>query len=127
VDVLDIKSNELSDVHLSVIGEQLKTQSWWPQIARSDYEASKRCNELGLDAPELWVLTFEEFLKGDFPRLMRSLLQTLEEAYSYPVDTEFTVNFDKKGNYRINLLQCRPLQTNKTGQRLFQFDFMNLT
>ena len=24
---------------------------------------------------------------------------------------EFTVNFDRSGGYRINLLQCRPLQT----------------
>jgi len=47
----------------------------------------------------------------------------LEEAYAYPVDTEFTVNFDMEGDLRINLLQCRPLQTNKAqDSRLHTFD-----
>ena len=34
----------------------------------------------------------------------------LEEIYENPVDIEYTVNFTVEGNYRINLLQCRPQQ-----------------
>ncbi|NUN97842.1 MAG: pyruvate, phosphate dikinase [Candidatus Omnitrophica bacterium] len=40
---------------------------------------------------------------------LKSMLATLEEAYDQPVDIEFTVNLRQGGDYRINLLQCRPL------------------
>lgn len=39
------------------------------------------------------------------------MMKTLEKQYDYPVDIEFTVNFASGGGYRINLVQCRPLQT----------------
>ena len=38
------------------------------------------------------------------------MMQTLQKAYNYPVDIEFTTNIDEDGQYRINLVQCRPLQ-----------------
>lgn len=42
---------------------------------------------------------------------MHRILKKLEEMYNYPVEIEFTVNFTQYMNYKINLLQCRPLQT----------------
>lgn len=42
-------------------------------------------------------------------------MRVLEEKYSYPVDIEYACNFDQDGNYRVNLLQCRPLQTRGVG------------
>ena len=41
---------------------------------------------------------------------MRELCHTLQRAYNYPVDIEFTANFFAKDQYRVNLVQCRPLQ-----------------
>jgi hypothetical protein len=41
---------------------------------------------------------------------MRRLLETLQQAYGCPVDVEFTANFPDPPRYKINLLQCRPLQ-----------------
>ena len=41
---------------------------------------------------------------------MRDILRTIQEAYQYPVDTEFTLNLSENGDYVINILQCRPLQ-----------------
>jgi pyruvate, water dikinase len=38
------------------------------------------------------------------------MLKTLEKVYNYPVDIEFTVNFPENNFYKINLVQCRPLQ-----------------
>jgi hypothetical protein len=57
------------------------------------------------------ILTFDKLL-GETPFVadMREILDTLSAAYNYPVDIEFTGNFMEDGNYRINLLQCRPLQ-----------------
>ncbi len=46
---------------------------------------------------------------------MRALLETLEKAYDYPVDIEFTTNFLPDGSYRINLVQCRPFQVKGGG------------
>ncbi|MDF7807425.1 PEP/pyruvate-binding domain-containing protein [Pontiellaceae bacterium B12219] len=57
------------------------------------------------------ILTFDKLLnETDFVADMREILDTIEAAYNYPVDIEFTANFMEDGNYRINLLQCRPLQ-----------------
>jgi hypothetical protein len=44
------------------------------------------------------------------------MLALLSKAYDYPVDIEFTANFNKDGNFKINLLQCRPLQTKGLGK-----------
>jgi hypothetical protein len=68
--------------------------------------------EMGIKGQRAWVLTFEKFLsKTDFPQVMQKMLGTLESYYNYPVDIEFTVNFASNGTFRINLVQCRPLQT----------------
>lgn len=57
------------------------------------------------------VLTFDDLLtRTPFVADMREMLQTLREAYDYPVDLEFTANFLDRDRYKINLVQCRPLQ-----------------
>lgn len=63
---------------------------------------------------ERWTLDFRHLLQEtDFPGVIGKMLQTLEKAYGYPVDTEFTVNFRSGGGYYLNLLQCRPLQVKR--------------
>jgi hypothetical protein len=49
---------------------------------------------------------------------MQKLLKTLETAYQYPVDIEFTVNRNADQTEKINLLQCRPLQTKGLKKRV---------
>jgi len=46
---------------------------------------------------------------------MREMLRTLQQAYDYPVDIEFTLNAVGDGRYKINLLQCRPFQAREAG------------
>ena len=48
---------------------------------------------------------------------MRKMLKKLEDAYEYPVDVEFTVNFSDS-DLKINLVQCRPLQTMGEAKRM---------
>ena len=63
-----------------------------------------------------WVLTFDKLLtETQFVQDMRQMLRSLQEAYAYPVDTEFTMNFLSDGSYRIDLVQCRPLQVKEGG------------
>ena len=58
------------------------------------------------------MLTFDRLLtQTDFIETMKRLLATLQVAYRYPVDVEFTANFSSSSDYRVNLLQCRPFQT----------------
>ncbi len=58
-----------------------------------------------------WALTFDTLLsRTDFVKDMREMLRVLEAAYNHPVDIEFAANFIDDKTYRINLLQCRPLQ-----------------
>ena len=46
---------------------------------------------------------------------MRQMLQVIQDAYDYPVDLEFTANFSDHDQYKINLVQCRPLQVASGG------------
>jgi hypothetical protein len=63
-----------------------------------------------------WVLTFEKLLaETPFVANLRAMLTALEAAYGHPVDIEFAANFIRPEEYRINLLQCRPLQVQGTG------------
>ncbi len=56
-------------------------------------------------------LTFDSLLKETpFVADLRAMLAQLHAAYRYPVEIEFALNVLADGSYRINLLQCRPLQ-----------------
>jgi pyruvate,water dikinase len=58
-----------------------------------------------------WVVDLERAFSA-VPLLedMREMLQILRDAYGRHVDIEFTANVQSDGSYKINLLQCRPLQ-----------------
>ena len=111
VDLLDINSNVLRTVSF----QQLVREGICLPLERCavrDTETTGRLEERGRKGEELWLLTFDRLLgEGTFTDLMRRLLKSLEAAYQYPVDVEFTVNFDEQGEPRINVVQCRPLQT----------------
>ena len=57
-----------------------------------------------------------------FTSTMSAVLKTLRTAYDYPVDIEFTVNVGETegdaGEFVINLLQCRPLQSLSGGAKV---------
>jgi hypothetical protein len=63
-----------------------------------------------------FVLTFEKLLWAtSFVEDLRGLLAALRDAYRFPVDVEFTANFLAGGDFRLNLVQCRPLQVKEGG------------
>jgi hypothetical protein len=56
------------------------------------------------------VLTFDKLLSStEFVEDVRGMLRMLHEAYACPVDVEFTLNFLDDNDYRIHVVQCRPL------------------
>jgi len=116
VDLLSLGGNELTSRSLEdVIPYDLKTDTGL--FASVDREAADRLRELGIAGrPVPHILDFERLLRStEFPRLMRDILAQLSKAYQYPVDIEFTANFTQDNRFKVNLLQCRPLQTRGLG------------
>ncbi|MBN1806592.1 MAG: PEP/pyruvate-binding domain-containing protein [Sedimentisphaerales bacterium] len=111
VDLLDTNQNCLRTVRFTdMLKENLKMDL--DMLASPDRYTEQKMRELGIKGQRAWILTFEKLLsKTDFPQVMQKLLRTLEHQYDYPVDVEFTVNFSGNDTFKINLVQCRPLQT----------------
>jgi hypothetical protein len=111
VDLLDIKENCLRTIDVAgLLKENLDIKL--DLIASHDRHAERTMKEMGLKAEPVWVLTFEKLLsQTDFAQTLQRMLKTLDSYYQYPVDIEFTANFAEDAKFKINLLQCRPLQT----------------
>jgi len=111
VDLLNLADNRLQ----SIAFESLLEKQAPPRVdllTTRDTEAMQALRDLGRPEREQRILTFDRFLTATpFIDLMRALLSRLETNYRYPVDVEFTVNFNQAGHIQINLLQCRPFQS----------------
>ncbi len=99
VDYLDLQANRLVSGHfLDVIADSADVPI--EMFASADPQ----------DPRKVWVPTFDALLTAtDFVKEMREILGTLQEAYEYPVDVEFTLNFIDDTSYKIHIVQCRPL------------------
>ncbi len=111
VDLLNLEENDFqSRAVADVLNEDLEPHLGLIAVHDAAAEAYRR--EKGLSTQESWILTFDELLSStEFVGIMSRMLRKLEETYRYPVDIEFTVNFNAEGKIKINLLQCRPFQT----------------
>ena len=109
-DVLDIETNSIETVPIHVILKDLPDLDFTP-IGTYDPETAQMISSMNLKEATPWFVSFDKFLsETSFPDNMKSMLHRLTSGYDYPVDIEFTVNFTSAGDYRINLLQCRPYQ-----------------
>jgi len=110
VDLLDTEENVLRTVELPNLLEKVDVRL--DLVASTDRHTEQKMKELGMKGKRIWRLTFEKLLsETDFTETMQKMLKILEYHYQYPVDIEFTANFTKNGELKINLVQCRPLQT----------------
>ena len=116
-DLISLTENALTSRDIEdILSRDIKTDK--SLFASPDAQTAKRLRELGYTSGKIpQILDFKKLLGStEFPRVMRDMLATLSAAYDYPVDIEFTANFSKDGRFRINLLQCRPLQTGGLGK-----------
>ena len=109
LDVIDLKNISLHDipVHegLEVIPKYAKKV-----LVEHDREAERMFRERG-QRREIVFVNCEGMVKNEkFINDMKEILSTLQTAYDYPVDIEYTVNVAEDNSFNINLLQCRPLQ-----------------
>jgi hypothetical protein len=88
-------------------------------VAVKDDEAMAMMSEARQESKEYWILTLDSVFKYNaLADSFRKILKTLEESYDYPIEIEFTVNFTKGKVFKINLLQCRPLQASGLGRKV---------
>jgi len=111
VDLLNLTDNSLQTVPFSrLLAERLDIPV--RLLAEPDPGADTGRTEWGHAGEKAWLLTCGGLLETTpFAAVMRSMVSALEAAYHYPVDVEFTVNMGRDDRMRINLVQCRPLQT----------------
>lgn len=116
-DVLNLSRNCLETIDLEdAVKLDMKTDL--RLFGEKDPETARRLREMGRDDSKApFVLNFRRMLSGTrFPEVMQKAMSVLSEKYRYPVDIEFTANFQRDGSFKFNLLQCRPLQTRGLGK-----------
>ncbi|MFW6270314.1 MAG: PEP/pyruvate-binding domain-containing protein [Bacillota bacterium] len=116
IDLLNLSANKKETIPISkLMGSKARPeQNYMKLIGRKDREANRKLRKLNVEEnKEVWIINFDNLLKStEFPAILKQILYILEDEYSSPVDIEFTLNFTENNNFKINLLQCRPLQTN---------------
>ena len=117
IDLLDCGNNQLAEMPLNALLPSLPL--WYKKVVlERDYEAESRLREIGRYR-EIWFVSCQRLLEMDsFTGLMQKLLKALERVYGNPVDIEYAVNLDSEGDFVVNLLQCRPLYQNKSGETI---------
>ncbi|MDP2911637.1 MAG: PEP/pyruvate-binding domain-containing protein, partial [Candidatus Omnitrophota bacterium] len=118
VDVIDTKENVFKAVSFDrLVSEELYLEA--DRVAVKDEEATAIMSRTGNRAKEYWILTLDSvFSTGTLADSFKKILRVLEKSYSYPVEIEFTINFIKDSSFKINLLQCRPLQASGMGRKV---------
>lgn len=117
IDLLNIKTNSFQTLPFSELvndGIEMKLAL----VATKDYESTETLHNMGIEG-DSWTITFDRLVSSEkFRSFLQGILQSLETAYGYPVDIEFTVNFKNDEEFKVNLLQCRPMQTKGLGHRV---------
>jgi len=115
MDVLNVMENTLQSIPIGKLDEIKETENGLAEMIKMctqrDFESENELYELNQVSTFCRRADFTRLLTDDgFARKFSGMLKTIEEIYQYPVDIEFTINFEKNADFRINLLQCRPLQ-----------------
>ena len=83
-------------------------------LLEHDYDAESRLREMGRPRQIKFISCKGLVANKKLMEQMKRMLSCIQKEYDYPVDTEFTINISDNGDYSIDLLQCRPLQVQKT-------------
>jgi len=118
VDIINTKDNAFQAIPFEKLISE-KSFSNVELVAVKDDEAKRMMEERGMGDKDYWILTLDKVLENKpLVNSLKSILGLLELTYHYPVEIEFTINFTKNNSFKINLLQCRPLQTRGLGLKV---------
>jgi hypothetical protein len=116
VDTIDLRANRFAS-HTFTDVVSMSEELSMEMFAAKDVELERHAAKTGRDLAPAWILTFDRLVKETgFIEMMNSILSTLQGAYEYPVETEFTANFTDAGDYKVNIVQCRPFQVKGGGE-----------
>jgi pyruvate, water dikinase len=112
LDVLDLKSNDFVTIPVTDILASGDYPNMFYLVSELKDNFIQDPFSIIINSPvQDLVLTFNNLVtKTRFVNVFSEMLDRLEKAYGYPLDTEFTAFVDAAGNIRLNLLQCRPMQ-----------------
>lgn len=113
-DVIDLDKNQFSTFYLSDIVNMLP-ECDKKAILEHDTETERIFRERGQDRDILFASCQGLAENREFIQTMGGVLHSIDKAYQYPVDIEYTINLGEKNAFVFNLLQCRPLQMSKSG------------
>jgi len=118
VDIINTKENAFQTIPFEKLVSE-KSFANVELVAVKDDEAKRMMEERGMEDKDYWILTLDKVLENkQLVNALKSILGLLEVSYHYPVEIEFTINFTKNNSFKINLLQCRPLQTRGLGLKV---------
>ena len=112
VDVIDLVNNQEETVPFDVLAPYIEDIPM-DLFAGRDSALLRRAREVGKETSSVpKSLLFENLLAhSPFAGELRTMLRAVQDAYGCPVDVEFTGNFFDAEQFRVNIVQCRPLQT----------------
>ncbi|MEM9777629.1 MAG: PEP/pyruvate-binding domain-containing protein, partial [Chloroflexota bacterium] len=113
IDLVDLEENQFKTVPTGdLLNRRYPHVGMLAEIDRGDY-LQPILSKASVKPDDHLVLTFNKLLSDNvFPTLMRTALQSIESVYKQPVDTEFSIEIERKNgksDYKLHLLQCRPL------------------
>lgn len=117
VDVIDLNENLFVTLPLEKLDKRaMHTDT--SLFMEPDLALAAQFREMGLyGEPVPDIVNFQKLLRRtDFAQVMKRIMAIVAEKYKYPVDVEYACNFTRQGDYKVNLLQCRTIQTSGLGQ-----------
>ena len=127
VDVIDLAENRFTTIPIEKLNKySMRTDA--ALFMEPDTATAARFREMGLyNEPVPDIVNFQKLLRRtDFAQVMKRLMAIVAEKYNYPVDVEYACNFTQQGDYRVNLLQCRTIQTTGLGKAGVKPDFREM-
>lgn len=116
MDVVDTYANKVREVKPADVADSEGADQFMKFIAARDVEIEKKLRKTTGSDIKAWYVSHDYVIsKTNVLETLGRLMKTLEEAYNHPVEIEFTVNFKDEEKYRINILQCRPVQVQRIG------------
>ena len=117
VDLINTKANILDTIPFErLLKDKTLNVS---RVAVKDYESMEGMRTTDSESKDRWILTLDGLFNDNIlSDNFKNILKALEEDYQYPVEIEFTINYAKNDTFKINLLQCRPLQTRGLGHKV---------
>ena len=108
-EAVDLKDRCLRRVSLETM-EPLLPAGVKNLVLEHDAEAEASLLESGIRRDVCFISCLGLVRDRGMMTALQSMMRLIQDEYGEPVDIEFTINVSSRGEYMINLLQCRPLQ-----------------